>query len=131
MNQLKQDFIDELPVSRGIESTTLLAPGTTSHGRHGQPSISGSPFNETLYLVNGGDSRGTIRGDALDLYIEDAIQETTVATSGISAEYGRFSGGVVNVLTKSGGNELSGSLRSTLSNDDWSASTPLTVSTTG
>ena len=52
-----------------------------------------------------------LRGTAVDLYIEDAIQETTVATGGISAEFGRFGGGVVNVITKSGGNDFSGSFR--------------------
>ena len=40
-------------------------------------------------------------------------------TSAVSAEYGRFSGGVVNTITKSGGNTFSGSFRSTLSNDAW------------
>ena len=34
------------------------------------------------------------------------MQETTVATDGMSAEYGRFSGGVVNIITKSGGNRF-------------------------
>ena len=47
-----------------------------------------------------------VRGTAPDLYIEDAVQETTVATAGISAEFGRFTGGVVNVITKSGGNSV-------------------------
>ena len=62
-----------------------------------------------------------LRGQAHNLYIEDAVQETTVATAGISAEYGRFSGGVVNVITKSGGNRFSGSFRDSLNNDDWRA----------
>ena len=60
-----------------------------------------------------------LRGQAYDLYIEDAIQETTVATAGVSAEYGRFGGGVVNIVTKSGGNRFSGSFRDTLNNDQW------------
>ena len=59
---------------------------------------------ENLFMVNGVTVNENLRGQANDLYIEDAIQETTVATAGISAEYGRFSGGVVNVVTKSGGN---------------------------
>ena len=42
-----------------------------------------------------------------------------MATAGVSAEYGRFSGGVVNVITKSGGNTFSGSFRDTLNNDNW------------
>ncbi|MCP3937003.1 MAG: TonB-dependent receptor, partial [Actinomycetia bacterium] len=55
----------------------------------------------------------------LPLFIEDAIQETTTTTSGVSAEYGRFTGGVVNVITKSGGNDFSGSIRVNVDNDDW------------
>ena len=64
-------------------------------------------------------STRTSAASAFNLYIEDAIQETTVATAGISAEYGRFGGGVVNVITKSGGNQFTGSFRDTLNNDDW------------
>ena len=40
-------------------------------------------------------------------------------TSGISAEYGRFSGGVINVVTKSGGDQFSGTFRANLANDNW------------
>ena len=79
---------------------------------------------EKLFLVNGVTVNENLRGQADDLYIEDAIQETTVATAGISAEYGRFGGGVVNVVTKSGGNLFSGSFRDTLNNDNWRTLTP-------
>ena len=44
--------------------------------------------------------------------------------AGISAEFGRFTGGVVNVITKSGGNSFSGSFRDTLNNDNWRKLTP-------
>ena len=53
-----------------------------------------------------------------------------MSTGGVSAEYGHFAGGVINTLTKSGGNELSGSLRVSLANDDWTAGIPLTVEKT-
>ena len=79
---------------------------------------------ENLFLINGATVSENLRGQPYDLYIEDAIQETTVATAGISAEYGRFGGGVVNVITKSGGNLFSGSFRDTLVNDNWRALTP-------
>ncbi len=55
------------------------------------------------------------------LYIEDALQEVTVATAGVSAEYGRFSGGIANAITKSGGNTFSGSFRTSFANDNWRA----------
>ena len=51
-------------------------------------------------------------------YIEDALQEVTVATAGVSAEYGRFSGGIANAVTKSGGNTFSGSFRTSFANDE-------------
>jgi len=70
-----------------------------------------------------------IRGQAFTLFIEDALQETTVSTSAISAEYGRFQGGVVQAITKSGGNEFSGSYRLNVENDDWTAITPFTNDT--
>ena len=47
-----------------------------------------------------------------------------VLTSGISAEYGRFSGGVVNTITKSGSNQFAGSFRANLYKPDWTTPTP-------
>ena len=65
-----------------------------------------------------------LRGQALNLFIEDAIQETKISTGAISAEYGRFGGGIVNMITKSGGNAFSGSFRTTFNNDGWRSLTP-------
>src|SRR5205085_8534255 len=42
-----------------------------------------------------------------------------VMSAGVSAEYGRFTGGVINAITKSGGNEFSGSFRDSLDNPSW------------
>ena len=115
----KQDLIATLPTTRDINATLLLAPAIHPTGPSGNYSISGSMSFDNLFLVNGVTVNETLRGQAQNLYIEDAIQETTVASAGISAEYGRFSGGVVNVITKSGGNVFTGSFRDTLNNDDW------------
>ena len=79
--------------------------------------------------MNGVVVNENVGGQALPLYIEDAIQETTISTSGISAEYGRFGGGVVNVITKSGGNLFSGSFRDSLYNDNWRTLTPFAADT--
>ena len=99
----KGDLIANLPTNRDINAYLLLAPAVHPTGPNGGYSIAGSASFESLFLVNGVTVNENLRGQANDLYIEDAIQETTVATAGISAEYGRFSGGVVNVVTKSGG----------------------------
>ena len=101
----RQDLIAMLPATRDITTTLLLAPGVHPTGPGGNFSISGSMTFESLYMVNGVTATENIRGQVQqNLMIEDAIQETTIATAGIAAEFGRFDGGVVNVVTKSGGN---------------------------
>jgi carboxypeptidase family protein/TonB-dependent receptor-like protein len=120
----KQDLIAMLPTTRDINASLLLAPAVHPTGPSGAYSVAGAMSFETLYMVNGVNVSENLRGQAYDLYIEDAVQETNIATSGISAEYGRFGGGVVNVVTKSGGNLFSGSLRDTLNNDKWRTLTP-------
>ena len=114
-----QDLIATLPTNRDINSVLLMAPAVHPSGPGGNYSIAGAMSYESLYLVNGVTVNENLRGQAFNVYIEDAIQETTVATDGVSAEYGRFSGGVVNVITKSGSNQFSGSFRESLFNDNW------------
>jgi hypothetical protein len=119
-----QELMSNLPTSRDLNSVLLMAPGVHPTGPAGNYSFGGSVSYENLFLLNGVSINENVRGQAFDLYIEDAIQETTVANGGVSAEFGRFSGGVVNVITKSGGNEFSGSFRDTLNNDKWRTLTP-------
>ena len=119
-----QELIANLPTNRDINSTLLLAPSVHSTGPGGNYSIAGSMSYENLFMINGVSVNENIRGTAFNLYIEDAIQETTISTAGVSAEYGRFGGGVVNMITKSGGNQFSGSFRDTLNNDDWRTLVP-------
>ena len=115
--------IERLPVGRNIQSRVLLAPGVNNDGPNNQIVINGAQSFDNLYLVNGVVVNDTIRGQPQAAVIEDAIQETTLLTGGISAEYGRFTGGVVNTITKSGGNDFSGSFRDNLSNDKWASKT--------
>ncbi|HEY0141237.1 MAG TPA: TonB-dependent receptor [Thermoanaerobaculia bacterium] len=123
---ISSDLVEELPIARTVLAAAQLAPGVSQNtSSNGQLTISGSPGYDNLIMVNGVTITESVRSQAQALFIEDAIQETTVMTGGISAEYGRFTGGVVNSITKSGGNEFSGSLRSSLSNDAWTAENPL------
>lgn len=119
-----QDLLDTLPLQRTLRAAVSLAPAVHQTGPGGEVSISGAMSFENLYLLNGVQIQDNIRGEPLDLFIEDAIQETTIATAGISAEYGRFTGGVVNAVTKAGGNIFSGSFRTSFRNDDWRTISP-------
>lgn len=120
----RQSLISTLPTNRDINASLLMTPSVHPTGMGGAYSIAGAMSFETLFMVNGVSVSENLRGQPYDLYIEDAVQETTIATAGISAEYGRFGGGVVNVVTKSGGNAFSGSFRDTLLNDKWRTLTP-------
>ncbi len=121
---LKASTVDVLPLGRSLETATLFAPSAIGNGPSGQPMISGALSYDNLNLVNGVNVNDTQTQQPRTLYIEDAIQETKVSAGNISAEYGRFEGGVINMITKSGGNVFSGSLRVTFTNDAWRALTP-------
>lgn len=122
---LTQQLVEDLPIQRNFAAQANLAPNVTTNSPSGaQLVISGAPAHENLYMVNGAVINENLRGQIHNLFIEDAIQETTVLTGAISAEYGRFTGGVVNSITKSGGNEFSGSVRDSMTNPKWTARTP-------
>jgi len=120
-----QEELDTLPISRSLASAVELVAGVADTGPSSAPSIAGAMSFENLFLINGVVINENVRGSILPLFIEDAIEETTTSITGVSAEYGRFTGGVVNAITKSGGNEFSGSFRTSFVNDDWEARTEL------
>jgi hypothetical protein len=118
-------MVDELAIPRDPVNIALLAPGVKTGQLNGQVEISGGIAYDNLFLLNGADFNDSVFGNPNNLFIEDAIQETQVLTSGISAEYGRFGGGVVNAITKSGGNEFHFTLRDDRTNPKWRSRTPL------
>lgn len=120
----KAESVELLPIGRTIEAATLMSPAASDNGPGGNIMISGALSYDNLNLVNGVAVNENLRGQARPLYVEDAVQETKVSAGNISAEYGRFQGGVVNMITKSGGNNFSGSFRTTFTNDGWKALTP-------
>jgi outer membrane receptor for ferrienterochelin and colicin len=111
--------VDDLPLGRNPNAIANLAPGVTNNGPGGAVQISGAMSSDNLIMVNGAVVQDNVRGTTRPLYIEDAIQETTVLSAGVSAEYGNFTGGVISSVTKSGGNEFTGSLRDTVTNPSW------------
>jgi len=118
--------VDVLPVGRRPLDIAELTPGvTTTVFNASQLTLSGSVGHDNVFMVNGVDINDNVFGTPNNLFIEDAVEETTVQTHGISAQYGRFSGGVINIITRSGGNTFTGSFREGLSNPAWIGQTPL------
>ncbi|MFI5166720.1 MAG: carboxypeptidase regulatory-like domain-containing protein [Thermoanaerobaculales bacterium] len=124
---MDHDLVYKLPVAKDMDSIAALSAGVFAWGT-AYLIISGGTSSENQLLVNGAPVMFNSGGNPAGLYIEDAVQETTTSVSGISAEYGRFTGGVVNMLTKSGGNDFHASLRDTLTSDKWTAISRLQTS---
>ena len=122
---IRSSEIERLPTGRTPSLVAELAPGLTNNTPNvNQVTISGAVAYDNVFLLDGVDIGDNLFARPDDLFIEEAIEETQVLTSSVSAEYGRFSGGVVNAVTRRGGDMFSGSMRSNLSNAAWTAETP-------
>jgi hypothetical protein len=118
--------IDTLPTDREIDAVATLAPNVNVSSANGTLTISGGVPYDNVFLLDGVDVADNVFGSPEnDLYIDDALEETQILTSGVSAEYGRFAGGVVNAITKKGGNKFAGSFRTDLTNPSWQSNTPI------
>jgi len=83
--------------------------------------VNGQRENSNGFLVNGGDVSGAANFEAGVQPNLDAVQEFRLITNGFDAEYGRFSGAIMNTITKSGTNAIHGSVFEFLRNDDLDA----------
>jgi hypothetical protein len=121
----EQAEINQLPIGRRIDQVVTLAPNVSDQTPNGGVQVSGALSYDNVWLVDGVDINDNLFGTSTNsLVIEEAVQETKILTSSVSAEYGRFSGGVINAVTKTGGNDFHGSARIDLTNNDWQALTP-------
>jgi len=118
------DALDRLPVDRAPERAADLAPGVSARGPNNALVMAGAFSYGNLFLVDGLPANENSRGLSRPFFIQDAVLETRVSTGSVPAEYGRFQGGVIQTVTRSGGNTVSGSLRVVITNDDWRALTP-------
>ncbi len=118
---------ESLPTQRTFQQLTTLAPGVSmemGESRTAQlansPTVGASSAPENNYIIDGlstTDVRYGVSGTNLTM---NFVEEVQVMTGGYSAEFGRSTGGVFNVITKSGSNELRGDVFGYLSQGSWS-----------
>lgn len=97
--------------SRSYQNVLVQAPGvTTVAGGGSNPAVFGSTYQENAFYIDGSNTTDPVTMTFGSNFNFDAIQEISFQTGGFEAEYGNATGGVVNVITKSGGNDLSGTL---------------------
>jgi outer membrane receptor protein involved in Fe transport len=106
---LQQDYLKNVP-SRGRTYEAVLGAAGGSQGDFYGMSFSGSTSVENSYIVDGVNTTGVKVGGVQSPVLNNFIQEIEVITGGYNAEFGRSTGGVVNVVTKTGSNEFHGSV---------------------
>ena len=87
----------------------------------GNQSISGQREDANGFMVNGGDVKELMNGGTTIIPDLDSIAEFRVLTNNVNAEYGNYSGGIVNVVTKGGTNQIHGDAFEFLRNTDLDA----------
>ncbi len=102
-----RNYLDLIKLTPGV-SVNTNAPAALSN-RDTNGSIMGERAGNTVYLIDGLENDDDFRGGVFQNFTQDAIQEFEVIDTGYKAEFGQGSGGVVNVITKSGSNDIHGS----------------------
>ena len=118
--------IGSMPLNaRQFLDLALLTPGTlpaATGTQGGGFNVAGARSQSNIFLLDGISNMDTQVNSALNNFrITDAVQEFAVQTSVATAEFGRGTGGQINVVTKSGTNELHGSLFEYLRNSNLDA----------
>lgn len=110
-----QQSIASLPLNgRDFTDFVLLTPGASTDGEFGNISFHGLSGNYNNYTVDGGNNNNAFYAQAIGRgtipfqFSQDVVQEFQVASAGFEAEFGQSGGGVVNTVTKSGGNQVHG-----------------------
>lgn len=105
-----EQLIEDLPTTRTFTGLAFQAPGVVGGGLGANPSIGGASAAENRYVIDGLDTTDPAFGTIGTTVPTEFVREVEVKTGGYEAEYGGALGGVINVITKSGGNELEGDL---------------------
>ena len=114
---VSQQQIESLPINgRNFISFSTITPGVTADRtpQQGASATSGLTFagqraRSNNITVDGVDNNDAAVGSVRATFSQDAVHEFQVITNSYPAEFGKASGGVVNIVTKSGTNRLSGS----------------------
>ncbi len=131
-----QRSIQTLPTGRNYSSIAQVTPGTSSDADSRNTTqqtitVYGSTGAENAFFIDGVNTTGVEYGFQGKNLNYEFVQEVNVQTGGYEAEYGRSTGGIVNVITKSGGNEFHGDAFGYFNSDSLQATAQPVVATTG
>ncbi len=107
--EITKDMFDKLPRGRNFESIIYIASGVNEEtAQLNGTSFSGASSSENMYFFDGMDTTDVRSGYSGQGIVFENVDEVQVKDSGYDAEYGGSMGGVINVITRSGGNKYHG-----------------------
>ena len=107
---IRAEQVELLPHGRDFTSLVTQAPGANNESKLGGLSIDGASAAENRYIIDGIETTNLQNGTSGKNVISDFVEEVQVKSSGYTAEFGGATGGVINVLTKSGTNDWHGNV---------------------
>jgi outer membrane receptor protein involved in Fe transport len=113
-SNISTDQFSNFPTQRTVQGLYTIAPTVArsglrdSAGRDRDPSVGGSSGPENNYILDGVNTTDPAYGGSGANLPFEFIQEVEIKTGAFGAEYGKATGGIFNVITKSGGNEIRG-----------------------
>ena len=105
---LKKSTIDALPTDRDFRSLVSRAPEATVGFLGEEPNVAGSSGEGNYYFIDGTDATDPATAGTSIRLPYDFVKAIEIKTGGYEAEFGRALGGIVNVITPSGGDETHG-----------------------
>jgi outer membrane receptor for ferrienterochelin and colicin len=125
-SNFQMEHVDALPMGRTVEAMLAMTPGVADNANNtvNGAQVRGSMSTNNRFSLDGQQIEDSVYGSRGVSVINDALEEVQIITGAIPAEYGDVDGAVVNAITKSGGNEFHGVLRTTLSDAGWAALKP-------
>jgi len=106
---IRAEQVELLPHGRDFTTLVSQAPGAnTENNKLGGLSIDGASAGENRYIIDGIETTNLQSGVSGKNVIADFVEEVQVKSSGYTAEFGGATGGVINVVTKSGTNDWHG-----------------------
>jgi hypothetical protein len=105
---IRAEQVELLPKGRDFTTLVTQAPGANNEAKLGGLSIDGASAGENRYIIDGIETTNLQSGTSGKNVIADFVEEIQVKSSGYTAEFGGATGGVINVITKSGTNDWRG-----------------------
>ncbi len=116
---IQRETIERMPKGRDFQSILKTAPGAQDESKSGGIQIDGASGSENRFIIDGVDTTNLQNGTSGKTMLLDFISEVQVKSSGYAAEFGGATGGVINVLTRSGSNQFHGQAGTYYQNDSF------------